>query len=208
MYLNIDNHMATYQPPIAHNSSLNTVFNTTDFSQSNTSPYLPITGGTMTGSLNGISAAFTGSVSSNSFTTGTFLNLPATYSSAPSSNQLGATTSQALTTNPVTGFNTLGTLTLSAPGSYLLLLNVYLTPSAIINNYIVSIGDSTTSTHDFTSAVQCATANGTTGSVLCVQVSKIVSNTSTKSYKAFGTFTLSGGTTTISNSSLTAIRLG
>ena len=200
--------MATYQPPTAHNNSLNTVFNITDFSQTNTSPYLPISGGTLTGSLNGISAAFTGSVSSNSFTTGTFVNLPSAYLSAPSSNQLGTVVSQALTTNPLTGFNTLGTLTLSSPGTYLLLLNVYLTPSAIISNYIVSIGDSTTSAHDFSSAVQCATANGTTGSVLCVQVSKIVSNTTTKSYKAFGTFTLSAGTATISNSSLSAIRLG
>ena len=199
--------MATYQPPTTHNSSLNTSFNPTDFSQTNTSPYLLITGGTLTGSLNGISAAFTGAISASSLTTNTFVNLPSSYSSAPSSNQLGTVTSQTLTTNPATGFNTLGTLTLSSPGTYLLLLNLYLTPSAIISNYIVSIGESTTSAHDNTSAVQCATANGTTGSVLCLQVTKIVRNTTTKSYKAFGTFTFTG-TATISNSTLSAIRLG
>ena len=199
--------MSVSQPPIVHNSSVNTIFNPTDFTTTNTSPYLPISGGTLTGSLNGISANFTGALSASNLTTNTFVNLPSTYSSAPSSNQLGTVTSQALTTNPATGFNTLGTLTLSSPGTYLLLLNVYLTPSAIISTYIVSIGESTTSAHDNTSAVQCATANGTTGSVLSIQVTKIVSNTTTKSYKAFGTFTFTG-TATISNSSLSAIRLG
>ena len=197
--------MSIYQTPTLHNATLNTVFNPTDFSQKNTNPYLPITGGQLTGTLN-----VNGSLSASVLTTSTYVNLPSTYSSAPSGNQLGTVTTQALSTNPASTVTSMGQLTLSNPGTYLLLLNVYLTPTGgIINNYIVSIGDSATAVHDMTSAVQCMAPNGASGSILCVQVSKIVTNTTTKSYKAFGTVTLSAGTVAISstNSSLTAIRI-
>jgi len=108
--------MATYQPPLKHNGSLNTVFNPSDFSTTNTNPYLPISGGILTGSLGGTSATFTGTVNVSSFTSQTSASVGTLTSTGLATvGSLSSTGSASVGTITSTGLATVGSL--SSTGS-------------------------------------------------------------------------------------------
>ena len=205
--------MSIYQPPLTHNGGLNTVFNPTDFQSTNTNPYLPISGGTLTGSLNGTSATFTGPVNASSIISQTGYSLPTTYSSLPTSSQIGGivnftmiASATALTTNTLTS---LGSITSLSPGVYEIVANIAVqaTAATTFNNYTVSI-NTTNSAHDLTSAVSSfASQTMATNNVSIIQVRKLLRITTASPVYILGTFTSSISLQTNSNLTATAFRI-
>ena len=203
--------MATYQPPLKHNGSLNSIYNPTDYSNTNQSSYLPISGGSLTGSLGGINATFSGTVNVSSLTSQGGYTLPSSYTAVPTSSQIGgvvsATMLSAATTITSATLTTLGSIASLPAGVYLILANVPVqaTAATTLSNSIVSISTSS-SAHDQTSAVVSYSSQTlATGNVSTVQVKKIIQLTSASPIYILGTFT---STVSLqSNSSLTGTAL-
>ena len=205
--------MSVYQPPLTHSGGLNTIFNPTDFQSTNTNPYLPISGGTLTGSLNGTSATFNGPVNVASITSQTGYSLPATYSSLPTSSQIGGivnATMIASATSLTSGQRTsLGSITSLPPGVYEIVANIAVqaTAATTFNNYTVSI-NTTDSAHDLTSAVSSfASQTMVNTNVSIIQVRKLLRITTASPVYILGTFTSSISLQTNSNLTATAFRI-
>jgi hypothetical protein len=205
--------MATYQPPLLHNGSLNTVFNSSDYSNTNSKAYLPISGGTLTGSLNGIGATFTGTVNVSSLVSQSGYTLQTTYSAVPTQTQIGGAVSAtmlsgstAITTATLTQ---LGSITSLPAGVWSILATIPVVASAAttLSNFIVSISTSN-SAHDQTSAIQSyASQTLASGAISTVQVEKILRLTTATPVYILGTFT--GASLTTSASAIaTAVRMG
>ena len=203
--------MSVYQPPLTHNGGLNTVFNPTDFQSSNTNPYLPISGGTLTGSLNGTSATFSGPVNVSSIISQTGYSLPTTYSSLPTSSQIGGIVNATML-NPATTLTTntltsLGSIASLPAGVYEIVANIAVqaTAATTVSAYTVSI-NTTNSAHDLTSAVSSfASQTMVNTNVSIIQVRKLLRITTASPVYILGTFTSNVSLQT--NSNLTAIAL-
>ena len=89
--------MSAYIIPTTHNGAVNSTFNTTDYTPTqtaiNSSQYVQLTGGTMTGALSTVGLTttngFTSSTTTGSNTFNNNITLPTNYSSLPSVTLLG-----------------------------------------------------------------------------------------------------------------------
>ena len=200
--------MSVYNPPLTHNSSLNTVFNNGDFNyQGGTislstadARYLKVTGGNVLGTT-----VLNNATVQNNFTVNNPLTLPTSYI-ASNSNQLGYVISSSVGSGIITAGNQNQTsIVLPFAGTYMITANITFAVNTG-GNYQASISDTSLTIN----TGKCETYNWNASGVLMFYAVNLslpyVSTTANKTI-----YFVTGNSSTVfngvTNVSLTAIRI-
>ena len=200
--------MSAYNPPITHNSSLNTVFNNGDFNYqtgiisltTTDARYLKLTGGSVLGTT-----VLNNATVQNNFTVNNPITLPITYT-ASNSNQLGYVISSSVGSGIITAGNQNQTsIVLPYSGTYMITGNITFAVNTG-GNYQASISDTSLTIN----TGKCETYNwNASGILMYFAVNLSLPYVSTTSNKTI--YFVSGNNATafngVTNVCLTALRI-